>query len=199
MSTKRTTKKTAGNKKTPVKKRAPVKKAPVKKAAIKKTTAKKKAPLTKPTRKKSTPVQKTVTNNDTVEDNDFIEDGTKLRLKNKINSWMDHDDKIKKLTSQIKNHKDAKKEGEDAIMRMILQLNMEDAQIDVRDDKQQLRGRVYRYRSVTKGTLKESIIKEVLMETMRDEYRVDQLVKKIEEKRPINERYYLKRTKGNKE
>jgi Family of unknown function (DUF5760) len=62
-----------------------------------------------------------------------------------------------------------------------------------------LRSRVYRYKSTTKGAIKEEIVRNALMEIIRDEKRVEQLVKKIDSKRPINERYYLKRTKGNKE
>ena len=124
---------------------------------------------------------------------------TKEKLKNKINSWLDYDDKIKELNGKTKKYKDAKKQQEDTIISMITKLGMEDNKIDVTDNKDQLRGRVYRYRSVTKGGLKEDIIKDALMEAIRDEKKVDQLVKKIESKRPINERYYLKRTKGNKD
>jgi len=47
--------------------------------------------------------------------------------------------------------------------------------------------------------LKEGDIKSALMETLRDERKVEQLLKKINNKRPISERYYLKRTKGNTE
>lgn len=81
---------------------------------------------------------------------------------------------------------------------MINKLELDDKKIDVHDDQNNLRGRVYRHKSVTKGALKEDIVKDALMEVIRDEKKVDQLVKKIESKRPINERYYLKRTKGNK-
>ena len=124
---------------------------------------------------------------------------TRERLKNKINSWLDYDDKIKELNVKTKKYKDAKKTQEDVIITMITKLGMEDNKIDVHDDSDNLRGRVYRHKSVTKGTLKEDIIKDALMEAIRDEKKVDQLVKKIESKRPINERYYLKRTKGTKD
>jgi len=82
---------------------------------------------------------------------------------------------------------------------MITKLGMEDNKIDVHDENNNIRSRVYRHKSVTKGSLKEDIIKDALMEAIRDEKKVDQLVKKIESKRPINERYYLKRTKGNQD
>jgi hypothetical protein len=124
---------------------------------------------------------------------------TKDRLKAKITDWLDSDDKIKELNSRVKKYKDAKKEGEEVILKMLELLGMDESKIDVHDDNNQLRSRVYRHRSVTKSSLKEDTIKDALMEIIKDEKRVDQLVKKIESKRTINERYYLKRTKGSKE
>lgn len=124
---------------------------------------------------------------------------TREQLKRKITEWLDNDDKIKELNTKVKRYKDAKKQSEEVIMKMINVLGMEESKIDVHDDNDQLRSRVYRYKSTTKGALKEETIKNALMEVIRDEKRVEQLVKKIESKRPINERYYLKRTKGNKD
>jgi hypothetical protein len=124
---------------------------------------------------------------------------TRERLKKKIISWMDFDDKIKDLNAGIKKYKDAKKQQEELIITMITKLGMDEKKIDVHDDSNNLRGRVYRHKSVTKGALKEDIIKDALMEAIRDEKKVDQLVKKIESRRPINERYYLKRTKGSQD
>lgn len=129
----------------------------------------------------------------------ILAEKTRERLKNKINSWLDFDDKIKELNAKSKKYKDAKKQQEDNIIEMLTKLGMEDNKIDIHDNKENLRGRVYRYKSITKGSIKENIIKDALMEAIRDEKKVDQLVKKIESKRPINERYYLKRTKGNKD
>jgi len=124
---------------------------------------------------------------------------TRERLKRKINGWLDYDDKIKELNVKAKKYKDAKKQQEEEIIRMITKLGMEDKKIDVHDNNNEMRGRVYRHKSVTKGALKEEIVKNALLEVIRDEKKVDQLIKKIDSKRPINERYYLKRTKGNKD
>ena len=124
---------------------------------------------------------------------------TREQLKRKITEWLDNDDKIKELNTKVKRYKDAKKQSEEVIMKMINVLGMEESKIDVHDDNKQLRSRVYRYKSTTRGALKEETIKNALMEVIRDEKRVEQLVKKIESKRPINERFYLKRTKGNKD
>lgn len=124
----------------------------------------------------------------------------KTRLKEKINEWLDADDKIKDLTAKMKKIKDMKKNQEEVIIKMITKLGMENNKIDIYDMKgKKIRSRVYRHRSVTRGAIKEDIIKSALMEVMRNEKRVDQLIKKIESKRPINERFYLKRTKGNKD
>jgi len=133
------------------------------------------------------------------ERNPVIEEKTRLRLKHKINEWLDFDDKIKDLNAKAKRYKDAKKQQEELILKMINKMGVNDNKIDVHDHENNFRGRVYRYKSVTKGAIKEDIIKNALMEIIRDEKKVNQLVKKIDSKRPINERYYLKRTKGNKE
>jgi hypothetical protein len=126
-------------------------------------------------------------------------DKSLIHLKAKIMKWLDNDDKIKDLNQKMKKYKEAKKEHEDLIIKMITKMGAEDEKFDVEDNNKQLRGRVYRHKSVTKGAIKEDIIKKALMEAIRDEKKVDQLVKKIESKRPITERYYLKRTKGNKD
>lgn len=126
-----------------------------------------------------------------------LADKTREQLKKKIVDWLDNDDKIKLLNLKMKKYKEEKKIQEQNIMDIILKLGMEDSKIDVQDKDNQLRSRVYRYKSITKAPIKENIIKDALMETIRDEKKVDQLIKKIENKRPINERYYLKRTKGN--
>jgi len=57
--------------------------------------------------------------------------------------------------------------------------------IDVQDENNNLRSRVYKHKSVTKGGLKENIIKEALMEAIHNEKRVDHLLKKIDSKRAI--------------
>ena len=127
-----------------------------------------------------------------------LDDKTVQRLKKKIVDWLDYDDKIKTLNAKSKKYKDAKKQQEELIIKMITKLEVEDMKIDVHDNENNFRSRVYRHKSVTKEALKEKIIKDALMEAIHDEKKVDQLCKKIESKRPVKERYYLKRTKGNK-
>jgi hypothetical protein len=121
----------------------------------------------------------------------------KERLKGIILQWINNDDRIKEMNAQLKELKDAKKVQEETILKMLVNLGMDKDAVDVKDDDGQFRGRVYRQKSTTKGALKEDTIKAALMELFQNEKKVDQMVKKIESKRPINERYYLKRTKGN--
>lgn len=131
--------------------------------------------------------------------NIILAEKTRVLLRRKITDWLDIDDKIKELTAKVKKYKDAKKIQEDYVLKLITRLGVEEDKFDIPDDNDQLRSRVYRYRSVTKGGLKEDIVKDALMEAIRDEKKVDQLLKKIDSRRPISERYYLKRTKGNKD
>lgn len=155
-------------------------------------------------RKKRT-IKKELTPPETEEDEEEPEqkitmaERTKTMLKAKINEWFDADDKLKSLAEEMKELRKSKKENESTVIKMITALGMEERKIDVTDENNNLRGRVYRYKSVTKGTLKEDIIKDALMEIMQNETRVEQLLKKIDSKRPIIERYYLKRSKGQKE
>ncbi|AVL94709.1 hypothetical protein ma323 [Moumouvirus australiensis] len=133
------------------------------------------------------------------EEEENLSNKTRERLKNKIIHWLDYDDKIKDLNARTKKYKDAKKQQEENILKMLNKLQIGEKKIDIHDGDENLRGRVYKHRSVTKGAIKEDIIRDALMEVIRNEKAVSQLVKKIEDRRPINERYYLKRTKGNKD
>lgn len=168
--------------------------------------------VTKPTKQVAKPTKtgkmsnQSETNSSASNDNGEVKpkpvalcDKTKEHLKNKIDDWLDCDDKIKLLNTKLKQIKDEKKAQEDFIIKVITKLGMDDQKIDIHDKDKQLRSRVYKHKSVTKGAYKENIIKDALMEAIRDEKKVDNLLKKIDSKRPLNERTYLKRTKGTKE
>jgi len=151
--------------------------------------------------------QKEVFNEDESEEAQEVsspdEDKMNLKIKKKfkrhINHWFDMDDKIKEISKNLKQYKDKKKVYEQSIMTLIEKLGINDANIDVVGKKpNEIRGRVYRYKSVTKASIKEDTIKDALMEIIRDERKVDIMIKKIDSKRPLTERYYLKKTKGNK-
>lgn len=127
-----------------------------------------------------------------------LSNATKDRIKHKMTEWLDFDDKITEMNDRIKKYKTAKKKQGETILKLLGTLGMEDKKFDIKDDDDNFRGRVYRFKSVTRGGLNEKIIKNALMEALRDEKKVDQLTKKITKKRTINEHYYLKRTKGSK-
>lgn len=134
---------------------------------------------------------------DEEEDEPALDPRTGARLKAKITEWMDADDRIKELDKRVKKYKETRKKHEELIISMISKLKVEEMRFDIHDNDNKFRGRVYRHKSVTKEALKEAIIKDALMEAIRDEKKVNQLLQKIEDKRPLKERFYLKRTKGN--
>ncbi len=129
------------------------------------------------------------------QDND-PDENTKAHLKQKITIWMDNDDKIKELSDKIKKYRKDKKTQEEIILDIIEKVGLKDKKLDVWNGDNELRGRVYRHKSITRGTLNNDIIKEALMEVMGNEVRVNELIKKIESKRKPKQRYYLKRTRG---
>lgn len=160
---------------------------------------------TKHNRKRKTPKVKEIVESEEYEseseessEEPIINERDSARLKKKLEQWMDYDDNIKKLNVKTKKYKDAKNKQEEMIMNMIEKFKINDTKINIHGNDNKLRGKVYRYKSVTKVALKEDIIKDVLMETIRSEKTVVELLKKIDDRRPIKERYYLKRTKGNK-
>jgi len=79
---------------------------------------------------------------------------------------------------KLKNIKNDKKMQEENIMKTIIKLGMEESKIDVHNENQELRSRVYRHKSITKIPIKQNIIKDALMEAIRNEKKVDQLIKK---------------------
>ena len=159
------------------------------------------APIVKTHVKKheSSPVHKKSKKNKKNESSEEIEDSKPIptaaigKLKEKILSWVSNDDKIKEMTKKMKAYKDQKKEQEATILKLIEKLDIGETKLDTG------KCRVYRSKSVTKGAIKEDIIKGALLEVFKSEKQVDQLIKKIDSKRPVVERTYLKRTKGEKD
>jgi len=123
------------------------------------------------------------------------EDINKL-LKKHIETWIDCDTQIKELNESMKEIKDTKKKNERIVLGIITKMGMEELKLDITDNKGRVKARVYRHKSVTKGAIKEELLKDTLMEIFHDEKKADQIVKKVDSKRKINERFYLKRTKG---
>lgn len=127
-------------------------------------------------------------------------DKTKERLRKKINCWMDCDDKIKSLNARIKKYKDAKTQQEDFIMKIISLLEKEEkdegVKIMVKNENNETRGYVFRKKTTTREPIKEAFIREALTEHfLGNEKKVEQLIKKIDKRRTIKEKYYLRRSK----
>ncbi len=118
-------------------------------------------------------------------------------LKRRLTAWLDYDDRIKSAQDQIKEYRQEKKEKEEQILKLMQKMGMETGDpVIVTDDKKKIRASVHKFESKTKTGLKEETIKNALMETLKKEKQVDQIMKKIEGKRETKSRFYLKRTKG---
>ena len=124
-----------------------------------------------------------------------LREATQL-LKSHIEVWLECDTRIKEMNALIKEQKDIKKKKERVALGMIAKLDMEGVKLDITDKKGKVVARVYKHKSVTKSAIKEDLLKDTLMEIFQNEKKVDQIVKKVDSKRRINERFYLKRTKG---
>lgn len=141
--------------------------------------------------------KKSKSKNNDKEDNKKVNiSQNKLILKKNIESWIKDDDKIKELNILSKEYKDSKKEKEKEILSLIKKLGMEEAKLDVTNKRGDVTARVYRHTSITKSAIKEDLLKDALMEIYQSETKSDQIIKKIDSKRKLNERFYLKRTKG---
>jgi hypothetical protein len=121
---------------------------------------------------------------------------TKEELKKQIQVWLDCDDRIKELNEMIKDQKAIKKEKENMILPLMKKMGIDEEKLDITDKRGNVRARVCRQKSVTTSSIKEDQVKELCMEIFKSEKKADQAVKKLEGKKKITERWYLKRTKG---
>jgi hypothetical protein len=117
----------------------------------------------------------------------------KGQLRDKIIQWIDLDDLIKEKNSELRELKSLKKNQETRILLLIDKHGLDDKKFDMKD---RFNCRVFQSKTVSKGAIKETIIKDALMEAIHDENKVEQLIKKIESKRPLNEKICLKKAKG---
>lgn len=140
------------------------------------------------------------------EDSDEDETGNRNRKKQTASlaefkkaslSWLDCDDRIKELNGLMKEQKDEKKELEKKMLALMERCGLKEQKIDITDKDGKIRARVACQKSVTKSSIKDDQLKAALMEILQSEKRTDQALKKVESKRKVNERWYLKRTNGN--
>lgn len=118
-------------------------------------------------------------------------------LKTQIQAWMDYDDKLKELAKKSKKYRDAKKKQEETILKVITSLGFEeDPVIEVTDKAGKIRGKVSRVKSSKTEPYGPKNIKAALMEMYKDEKKADEMFEKINKMRKSEDRFHLKRTKG---
>lgn len=125
-----------------------------------------------------------------------INEKVKEHLRLLLKEWMECDEKIKEIRKHTKQYLNAKKDRETRILKIIKDYELDDQRFEVNDSK--VTGNVYRYRSETRGALNRDIIHAALMEHVKDKKQADEMLKRIEQKRPVIEKFRLKRTKGQK-
>lgn len=123
-------------------------------------------------------------NSDTTEDTKPISS----EFKDLVVTWVEIDDKIRKLNAQLKEFKDEKKDYEQAVLSYLEKIG--ENVIEISD------GKLRRNVSKTKGALKHEIIQSALTDCTSDPEKAFQMTNYIMNKRPIVERINLKRTKN---
>jgi hypothetical protein len=111
-------------------------------------------------------------------------------FKEMVVSWVKIDDKIRDLSSTIKELKDEKKQFEEFILEYMS--NVQENVINISDGKLRLN------KATTKAPLKEENITESLIKYTNDKLKAEQLTKFIYDNRPTTTRTNLKRTKFRK-
>ena len=127
--------------------------------------------------------------NDKLVDADKFEDvDVPADFKKKVIQFLDCDDTIKELQKKIKEFKAKKETCEEYIIDNLDKLDT--TMIEVKGSK------LIKNKSETKGPCKTDIIKETLDEELKDPKKVKRILEKMEEKRELKERVFLKRTNG---
>lgn len=156
----------------------------------------------KPSRRKAAPEPDDISDIELVDGDDSPDEELTLRIKKRLKreiiTWLNNDDIIKEMSKKMKEYKDEKKKTETAILDMVNRLNIMNDKFLVNGEDNQFRSRVYCQRSVSRGAINKEVLQDALGEILHDEKKVSELIKKIEDKRPITERCYLKRDKTNR-
>jgi len=113
------------------------------------------------------------------------EEELKKKFKNIVISWVQLDDKIKAINSELKNMKDEKKQYEDFILNFMEKYNENMITLS--------NGILKKNVSQTKQSINEEMINEVIEEFTKDVEQAYTITQKIIQKRQINEKVTLKR------
>jgi len=116
---------------------------------------------------------------------DESEEELKKKFKKIVISWVELDDKIKLINSELKNIKDEKKQYEEFILSFMEKYNENMITLS--------NGSLKKNISQTKESLKEEMIQEAIQEYTKDLEEAYSITQKIIQKRQINEKVTLKR------
>ena len=116
---------------------------------------------------------------------DDTEEELKKKFKKIVISWVELDDKIKLINSELKNIKDEKKQYEEFILSFMEKYNENMITLS--------NGSLKKNISQTKESLKEEMIQEAIQEYTKDIEEAYTITQKIIQKRQINEKVTLKR------
>lgn len=96
------------------------------------------------------------------------------------------DDVIRKKQSELSELKDQRRPSEEYILKYLDNIGENMIEIST--------GKLRKNKSETKKALSQDIIQKVLLESVKDEAQVEEILKKMEETRPLNTHVNLKRT-----
>jgi hypothetical protein len=113
------------------------------------------------------------------------EEELKKKFRNIVISWVQLDDKIKTINSELKNMKDEKKQYEDFILSFMEKYNENMITLS--------NGILKKNVSQTKQSINEEMINEAIEEFTKDVEQAYKITQKIIEKRQVNEKVTLKR------
>jgi hypothetical protein len=113
------------------------------------------------------------------------EEELKKKFKNIVIAWVQLDDKIKTINSELKNMKDEKKQYEDFILDFMEKYNENMITLS--------NGILKKNVSQTKQSINEEMINEAIEEFTKDAEQAYTITQKIIQKRQVNEKISLKR------
>jgi hypothetical protein len=119
------------------------------------------------------------------ENNELKEDEIKEKFKKIVISWVQLDDKIKVINTELKNIKDEKKQYEEYILNFMEKYNENVITLS--------NGLLKKNVLQTKSSIKEEMIQEAIEEITKDAEQAYSITQKIIQKREINEKITLKR------
>jgi hypothetical protein len=120
-----------------------------------------------------------------MENKDSSEEELKKKFKNIVIAWVQLDDKIKTINSELKNMKDEKKQYEDFILDFMEKYNENMITLS--------NGILKKNVSQTKQSINEEMINEAIEEFTKDPEQAYTITQKIIQKRQVNEKVSLKR------